>query len=49
VLLIDVVRRGRFGVGVSVVNGTTGAVIAHNLIHHVSGKGGSTHGKERYA
>jgi hypothetical protein len=34
-----------FGVGISVVNGTTGAVIAHNLIHHVSGKG--VHGGHR--
>ena len=34
-----------FGVGISVVNGTTGALISHNLIHHVSGKG--VHGGHR--
>ena len=34
-----------FGVGISLVNGTTGALISHNLIHHVSGKG--IHGGHR--
>jgi hypothetical protein len=34
-----------FGVGISLVNGTTGAHVSHNLIHHVSGKG--VHGGHR--
>ena len=28
-----------YGVGISVVNGSTGVLVTHNLIHHVAGKG----------
>lgn len=34
-----------FGVGISLVNGSTGVRVAHNLVHHVSGKG--VHGGHR--
>lgn len=34
-----------YGVGISLVNGSTGVHISHNLIHHVSGKG--IHGGHR--
>ena len=34
-----------FGTGLSLVNGTTGALVSHNLVHHVSGKG--IHGGHR--
>lgn len=34
-----------YGVGISIVNGSTGVHVTHNLIHHVSGKG--IHGGHR--
>lgn len=34
-----------YGIGVSLVNGTTGVLVTHNLIHHVAGKG--IHGGHR--
>ena len=44
--IYDIGYRGiAFGIGVSLCNGTTGALVTHNLIHHVSGKG--IHGGHR--
>ena len=44
--IYDIGYRGiAFGIGVSLCNGTTGALVTHNLIHHVAGKG--TYGGHR--